>query len=301
MLNCDRCGLYSAGQSSICEISFLIYTREDYESLNETEKLGKRYAIISGYNSCYDSLHIILTGDISTEKELRERHPWITEIGEHVDNLCDDCIEKMLRNKEAIQGNNDVLFAPFYTSCCNKLFLEEIDSKEFYDVREEITTFPYVSYLKIFNWSDILANTDKEPCYIKEEDAFFSYSYSFQCVICKDCFNCFAIDKIVSDIPKNLTKKYFPYRYTLAYLRSKCEMYVDFPDRGKELTLTGPNLYDPRDIQRYKWSYYYYLSKKNNLLLKKKLSLFIAKRNLSLLRNHFPISNDVISSILKHV
>ena len=300
MLNCDKCGLYLGGQSSIRVTKSCKETkREDYESLDETYKMENKYVICSGYESRYDSESIRLTGNFSTETELREKHPWITDIGEDVDNLCDDCITKMLIDREAVGETNDILTSPFYTSCCDKLFEDVSDYKIFYDVTI-VDLFPYLSYFKIINWK-VYGNIDPPSIYIKEEDAFFSFSPSLQCVICEDCLNKNR-DKINSDTTmiKVIEQQYFPYQYTLENLRSNCETYIDFPNRGKELTLTSHDNRYPRDIRKYRINYYYYKSKKNNLLLKKELSFFIAKRNLYLLRKYFPISNDVISCILRY-
>ena len=300
MLNCDRCGLYAKGQASICvKKYFKQVTREDYESLDETYKMENKYIISSGYESRYDSESIRLTGNLSTEKELRERHPWITNIGNDVDNLCDDCITKMLIDREAVGETNDTLINPFYTSCCNKLFEDVPHYKIFYDVAI-VDLFPYLSYFKIINWN-VYGHINPKLIYIREEDAFFSFSPSLQCVICEDCIDKNR-DKINSDVTmiKVIKQQYFPYQYTLENLRSNCETYIDFPNRGKELTLTSHDNRYPRDIRKYRINYYYYKSKKNNLLLKRELSLFIAKRNLYLLRKYFPISNDVMSCILKY-
>jgi hypothetical protein len=315
MLNCDRCGLYAKGQSSIYEFNlFEEENRKDYESLEETHRdTKKKYSIISGHNSDYDDFNIELTGNIQTQEECLEKHPWITNIGDQFDNLCDDCIKKMLINKEAIPSANDMLVIPFYTSCCDKLIMDVPDAKLFYEIRK-INLFPYFTYLKCISCYDInemyANNSDTisfDIPYIKEEDALFILPNGYsQCTICRDCLvknSAFTNIKCVENFAfvEDMEIKDHPCFYTLRQLRYRCEIYLNWDDRKKNITLTSYGTCISKiQIPQYKNWYYFYMSKKNNLLLMRELSYFFARRNLSILRNYFPISNDAISLILKY-
>jgi hypothetical protein len=303
MINCDRCGLFSAGQSSVYKTKrSKENSKEDYESLKEYEDSYEKYTIVSGYGSTYDGQCFELTGNISTLEELKNKYPWITNIGQEFDNLCDDCITKMLINKEVCCNNNDGLVTPFYTGCCDKLFREKIDITLFYNV-DKINLFPYLSYFKFTNW-DIYNDKDLETYFIKAENSFFTFYPG--CTICKDCLTIHR-DKMMLEFEDEHMETEdikYPYYYTLRHLRAYCQLLNSLEydsEKGKELTLRSYNpLLRPKEVQQYRERYYAYKSKKNNLLLKKELSYFFAKRNLSILRNYFPISNDVISSILKY-
>jgi hypothetical protein len=224
----------------------------------------------------------------------------------------------MLINKELKPTDTEYLITPFYTSCCDKLFIEA-DPKSFYNV-EIMINFPYLSKFKIAN--DYVNTDDDEEvwsCKYVSEDDIISFgidnstllpNYS-ACIICEDCliknssklinsFSVFTIDQPIS--------------YTLKELRTACENYVDFAERENLLTenyvdfaergnLLTKDLYKslhPSIAQAYLKNYYMYISRKHNFLIKKELSLFFAKRNLNILKQHYPISQDIISVILKN-
>ena len=189
MLNCDRCGLFKSGQSSICLDILSVkshskenYEKEDYENENYALKDVYRYFISSGYNSKYDMARIEFPKHFENETELRETYPWIGNIGQEYDNICDDCISSMLFSKELIStgGLSDIVF-PFYTVCCNKLFQDDVyKENELYQVRY-VKNFPYASYYQIFLYE---YEEDKNSIkYIKS----FPFPYHENCIICEKC------------------------------------------------------------------------------------------------------------------
>ena len=117
-------------------------------------------------------------------------------------------------------------------------------------------------------------------------------------MICKDCLMRHK-NRLLSKAP-DIIEKDHPCYFSLVDLRKMLNFhnYGSYDDGKILLTYNRfPTLIPVPNSE----IGYYYKSKKNNLILKKELALFIAKRNLELLRKYFPISNDVISSILKYI
>ena len=308
MINCERCGLFSKGQSSICERNYSRKNKkDDYESLDEFYEITdkKEYFIMAGYNSRYDMCSIILTGEIRNLNECKEKHPWLMNIGAEVDNLCDECVEQMLINKEAISLDGEQFVVPFYTTCCGKLFTD-VSHDFFYHV-EEINIFPYCGYFRLLSWNyiygddDSLQNQLDNQKFIKQEFAFFNYHEN--CTACKECViknnDKFETNMdMLETIERN--GKNHPSFSILRRLRGDAVQYLDFDLRGNETILT-PSLRElPHLQEEYKDTFYMYSSKKNNLLIKNELKYYVAERNLTFLRKYFPISNDIIIYILEN-
>jgi hypothetical protein len=307
MLNCDRCGLFKSGQSSICldilsvnrhlkeEYEKEDYEKEDYENENYALKDVYRYFISSGYNSKYDMARIEFPKQFENETELRETYPWIGNIGQEYDNICDDCISSMLFSKELIStgGLSDIVF-PFYTVCCNKLFQDVDTYKEnkenkLYQVRY-VKNFPYASYYQIFLYKD--KNSVK---YIKS----FPFSYHENCIICEECVRKLRNEPVItySDVFEH--RKHSPVYFTLRDLLEAIEIYIPFELKGEKNYDTIVNFVHESLRERFKMSLAMYKSKKNHLLLKKELSKYIIKRNIDIIRTKYFISKDIVSMMLQ--
>lgn len=299
-LNCSRCGLYSAGESSICEVDYYpgretrrIEYEIDFEKTKIPVKDEKIYCIMSGYGSRFDMAKIYLTQAFKDEVELRQRFLWITDIGEKYNNLCDDCVKEMLFYKEARAEDFDHFIQSFYTACCGK-YIEKTDKMgEFYKV-EKVKRFPYISYYSFSTWED---EYTLEPemirySYIRCEDAFFTYHP--YCTVCQECFNKFGIKT------EMLSVKPHPVLYTLGCLRGGAEIYLGFKDR-ETMVLTRHSCDNPHTKKDYVKRFYWYQNKKNMLALKTELSRYIVKRNLCIIQEYIFISKDVFNLIVNCV
>lgn len=296
---CNRCG-FNLAYGKIHQLMYWknkAEVKKDYESLDEgNEEEIIQYGIETRRGSRFPSHMIDITGNVRSIKELRDKYPWIVEEVEEVEkvevfhrsygNLCDECISTMLINKELLNDNQLGLLTPFYTSCCDQLVAEmPFDGKGLYWV-DEINFFPYPSYLKMTN------STGSKPYYMVYEDLFFTY-YPF-CMICKDCL-IKNKNRLIADI--DFMKKDHPCFFPLRDLKKNSESYIINTGNTWSNYFFNDDNYNPLIPKDH--ADYYYSSKKNNLLLKRELNIFIAKRNLYLLRKYFPISHDVISCILK--
>jgi hypothetical protein len=282
MLDCDRCGLDNKkGQSSVCiRFDSADFSKEDYERDNENdirEKLFKSF-VMAGYNSKYDNAKIEFSKQFKNEYELRETYPWIGNIGEEYDNLCDDCVSNMLINKELIYvGGIDDLRTPFYTSCCDKLITEFNYRQKYYDLRL-VNIFPYLSYYVIENEQEFVCVSS------------LNFPYHLNSIICENCYKNLNNENMIyiTDHPVN---------YTLKELRNNVEQYIKFDLRGTNIDYKTINV-DPTMKKFFENSYHNYYSKKNNLLIKKELSKYIARRNINILRTKFSLCKDIVSMIL---
>ncbi len=283
MLNCDRCGLYAKGESSICAYQNSKKSKDDYKSLEEIcNTFYTEYRIVSGYNSKFDMEYIFINGE---HQNIREKFPWLREIGKDVDNICDDCVFDMIRQKEATTIDSGA--APFYTICCDD-FVDSLDYMENYFTVTRVGNFPYLSYYCMVN----IENGD--VVYISEDDINF-VNYHDYCIICKICLNKIK-DKLLNYIPE--INKEYPVSYTLSSLRSHAEVFLPFTERGKEsLYKNAVTNEDTKD--EYNERFLSYISKKNHLLLKKALTFYFISRNLNIIREYVFISKDIFNYILK--
>lgn len=273
---CCRCKSYSKGQSSIC-----------------FDKYEKRYEVVSGYESVFDMLEIYLTENFENEEELRERFPWITDIGREFDNLCDKCVRDMIEKKEARSEDEKEFRAPFYTACCDNYVLKvaEADLPNFLVV-VKVKKFPYISYYLIVSWEDeykyAMQDFEGTVYFVPEDKEFFNYYKN--CTICKDCF-----DKNFSKYEPTLIEDH-PVLHDLPTLKSNMEMLVDFHLRDKVMNRFSCNT--PEFQEEFLERFYMYESRKNMLDLKSKLRAYFLKRNLAIIRRHIPISKDIYNMIL---
>lgn len=279
MLNCDRCGLFSKGQSSICWDNNL------------------KYEIISGYESTFDTLKILVNGEYENLAMLKEKFPWLQNIGPNVDNICDDCVFNMIHHKEAtiqMQDFGGFRFC-FYTSCCDK-FIDNAggkeDTKNYFRVEKE-NRFPYLSYYMIYNCMPSFLEDpreNEETKYISTEKSFFDYYEG--CLICLECLE---KQKLLTSIP---TFKFnSPVFRSLKYLENDAR--CDISNSEEVLHKNScTNEYTKNDYIK---AYYMYISRRNNLEIKKELSVYFISRNLNIIRKYIFISKDIFSHILKFV
>lgn len=285
MLNCDRCGLHAKGESSICSYPNRKKSKDDYKSLAEFPNgIYTEYRILSGYNSKFDMKYIFINGE---PQNIREKFPWLKEMGKDFNNICDDCIFDMIRQKEATMGGFDTI--PFYTVCCDN-FVDNLDYIENYFQLTRVNHFPYLSYYAVQQIGD------SNVVYISEDDMNF-INYYDDCIICRTCL-IQNKKKLLSSIPE--IDEEHPVLYTLMNLRSNAEVFLPFELRERE------NLYKNAVINEdtkdeYNESFSFYISKKNHLLLKKDLSFYFVSRNLNIMREYVFISKDVFNYILKFV
>ena len=274
MLNCDRCGLYAKGQSSIC-----------------FDGTGN-YKIITGYESDYDLLQILINGKYENEEKLKGKFPWLQNVGLNFENICDDCIFDMIKLKEAkIQDNENFAFL-FYTSCCDKFIDNKYgkeDTKNYFKIIKEVK-FPYLSYYKIYNctenyWDELNVK------YISDDALFFDYYEN--CIICLDCLN---RNKVLNLIPEIDYKH--PVLKSLKAWRDHLKNFLDFEllDNENFYKNDCTNEYTRDD---YIQKYYKYLSRMNNLAINKELSLYLMSRNLNIMREYLFISKDIFNYILE--
>ena len=159
--------------------------------------------------------------------------------------------------------------------------------------------FPYLEHYEIRNCNPnkIKKKLPLKILYIEQESIFFPPCDD--CIICRNCL--LENQKRVTLIApmSRIGLDEYPHYETLAMLRYFCEIYMNPDKRGNELTKTCVTNFS-KDAN-YQKSFYRYLFKKNNLLVKKELLSFFAQRNLSVLKKYFPISNDIVSLILKRL
>lgn len=283
MLNCDRCELYAKGQSSICGYQNRRKSKDDYKSLEEfPNRFYTEYRIVSGYNSKFDMRYIFINGE---HHNIKEKFPWLREIGKDVDNICDDCVFDMIRKKEATLIDSDCV--PFYTACCDN-FVDDLNHPENYFTVSRVNNFPYLSYYCIVN------NENGNVVYISEDELNFINYYDY-CNICSSCLNGNK-NKILAYIPE--IDKEHPVSYTLMSLRSNSEVFLPFKERGKE-SLYKNAVTNEDTKSEYNERFLSYISKKNHLLLKKALTFYFISRNLNIMREYIFISKDVFNYILK--
>lgn len=273
MINCERCGLHKEGQSSICKDE------------------GKKYEIISGYESKFDTIRITLNGEYENLTELKDKFPWLQNIGENFDNICDDCVFDMIRNKEAKIQDNEGFSVPFYTACCDKFITSITDQGNFYKIIKE-KRFPYLSYYSMYNclknyWYELEQQNLK---YVSDDDLFFDY-YE-HCTICVDCLNKHRL-KLISVLKID---DHNPVSQTLHNLTIQAKNYVEFELRNSPLNKNSCKNEYTKD--QYVQVYYKYLSRMN-LAIKNELSIFIVCRNLNIMREYLFISKDLCEYILK--
>ena len=275
---CDRCHMYSPGESSVCY-----------------DKYVGRYEIIGGYGSDFDMCKIYLVENFKSEEELRERFPWITNMGQEFNNLCNKCIRSMLHDKEARAECRDTLVAPFYTACCDKFVAEvkQEDLSSYYQV-EKFNKFPYLSRYILVTWEDQYKYEMQDfegPSYlIQDGKEFFNY-YPY-CSICLECFQkhyiereCFAVDN-------------HPVLHSLGSLKGDMEVLLDFHLREDNSIITRFSCQKPDFKEEFLERFYMYQSKKNMIELKDKLRFYLLKRNLDIIRQHIHISKDIYNLIL---
>jgi hypothetical protein len=278
---CDRCKSYSNGQSSIC-----------------FDKYSSRYEIISGYESDFDMMKIYLTGDFKTENELRERFPWITNIGKEFDNLCNDCVRNMIKDKEARSEDIEHFFAPFYTACCDR-YISEIKEEDFHNffVVSKQNKSPYISYYLIVSWEDeykyAMQDFQGESYLIPQGKEFFNYYPN--CTICKNCFTPNFSKREAFHIEDH------PVLHSLGYLKASMEQFLDFHLRdGKSIITRSSCKYSESEYQEYFLErFYWYQSRKNMLDLKRELRFFVLNRNLNIIKEYISIPKDICNLILK--
>lgn len=287
MLNCDRCGLYAKGESSICYRTEVKYNKEDYEidNINKANIISK-WKIVSGYESEYDMCDIEFSKQFDDLNNLKEAYPWVGKIGDAYNNLCDECITEMLINKDLVStAGLDGLTFPFYTSCCNKLYLENnLDVSELYEVRFAYN-FPYLSAYYIIE--------EKYMCLDS-----LPFTYHDNCIVCKECIsNKLKNHEIQIDDP--IINYDSPIYFTLKQLFYRVEQYIPFEMRGKyeqyEQFQVHESISDDFNV-----AISLYKSKKNNLLIKKELEKYIIKRNLDIIRSKYFISKDIIALMLEN-
>ena len=278
-LTCDRCSLRSPGQSSVCY-----------------DKYVGRYEIICGYGSDFDMCKIYLVQNFKSEEELRERFPWITNMGQEFNNLCNKCIRSMLHDKEARAECRDTLVAPFYTACCDK-FVSEVKLKDlssYYQV-EKFNKFPYLSRYILVTWEDQykyeMQDFEGKSYIVTQGKEFFNY-YPY-CTICLECFEkhyikpeCFAVDN-------------HPVLHSLRTLKNEMESCLDFHLREDNVVVTRFSCTNSYFKEEFLKRFYMYQSKKNMLELKDKLRSYILKRNLNIIRKYVSISKDIYNLILR--
>ena len=274
---CTKCLIYSPGESSVCY-----------------DKYSGRYEIISGYGSDFDMSKIYLTENFKSEEELRKSFPWITNIGQEFNNLCDDCIRKMLQDKEARAECYDTLIAPFYTACCDKYVIEvkEEDFSTYLQVTKS-NKFPYLARFIIVSWEDVykyqMEDFEGTSFLISKGKEFFNY-YPY-CTVCRSCLethyvkeDCVAIDN-------------HPVLHSLSRLRSDMEMLLDFHLRDDHSKITRHSCSTSDFQEDFTERFYMYSSRKNMLELKKKLRVYILKRNLNIIKQYISIPKDIYNLI----
>ena len=262
------------------------------------DKYADRYEIISGYGSNFDMSKIYLVPNCKSEEELRERFPWITNIGQQFNNLCDECIRKMLYDKEARVESMDTFTAPFYTTCCDKYVSElsetDISSFSCYLKVEKINKFPYLSRYIITSWEDEYKYGGEDfegmSYLVLQGKEFFNY-YPY-CTICLECFSkhyieteCFAVDN-------------HPVLHSLERLKGDMECLLDFHLRDDQAVITRSSCQKSAFKEEFLDRFYMYQSRKNMLELKEKLRSYFLKRNLNIIREYINIPKDIYNLIL---
>lgn len=277
---CDRCKSYSPGESSVCY-----------------DKYSGRYGIISGYGSDFDTSKIYLTSNFKNEEELRERFPWITNMGEQFNNLCDECIRKMIHDKEARAECYDMFIAPFYTACCDK-YLPELKEGDFstYLQVEKSNKFPYLSRYVTVSWEDVykycMEDFEAESFLISEGKEFFNY-YSY-CTICRSCLEKYYEPEDCVPINDH------PVLHSLSSLKSGMEILLDFHLRDGKVEITRHSCSISDFQEDFTGRFYMYSSRKNMLELKHKLRHYILKRNLDIIKQYFRIPKDIYNLITEN-
>lgn len=156
---------------------------------------GTKYTIMPGYGSEFDNVRMQFIGRFKNQDEFRFKFKWIAELNPIKDILCDDCIKEMIFAKEVRivdEGIGDnVIYRPFYTSCCDTLVLEynqkdnqntfSSDSPCFYRLIK-LDKFPYASEFAINSeWIDYNTPSLRKYC----DDIFPDYEVN--CVYCHNC------------------------------------------------------------------------------------------------------------------
>lgn len=275
---CSKCKSYSPGESSVCY-----------------DKNSGRYEIISGYGSDFDMSKIYLVPNFKNEEELRERFPWITNIGQQFNNLCDECIRKMLYDKEARAECHDIFIAPFYTACCDK-YITEVKQEDLalYLQVEKINKFPYLSRYIIISWEDQYKyerqDFEGQSFLVLQGKEFFNY-YPY-CTVCLECFSTHYLEENCSPIEEH------PVLYNLRTLKNDMESYLDFHLREDNAIITRFSCQNEYFKEEFIERFYMYQARKNMLELKEKLKSYFLKRNLNIIRKYIYIPKDIYNLIL---